>query len=82
MNAKTLTKQEAKKSRYIRSLVVLHGISQRKLCKELGCSDALISQVIHGHRKGLVRNGKKIVAIKQALARKLEMKVQDLWPEE
>ncbi len=80
MNAKHLTNDDKKRGRYIKSLLILREVEQQDIAKEVGASDALVSQVIRGYRKGIVRSGKKIAEIKQALADKLGKQVEELWP--
>ncbi|ESP62839.1 hypothetical protein SMITH_220 [Smithella sp. ME-1] len=80
MKANHLTTNDKKRGRYIKSLLILRGIEQQKIAEEVKASEALVSQVIRGHRKGVARNGKKITEIKQLLADKLGRQVEDLWP--
>lgn len=80
MKANQLTKDDQKRGRYIKSLLILNGVEQQEVALDVGASEALVSQVAHGHRKGTARNGKKIMAIKQAFATRLNKTVEELFP--
>lgn len=81
MKVNHLTKDDKKRGRYIKSLFILHEIEQQKVAQEVDASEALVSQVVRGHRKGVARNGKKIARIKQSIAKKLGMPVEELFPD-
>ena len=81
MNVNHLTKDDKKRGRYIKSLLILHEIEQQDVAIENDASEALVSYVVRGHRKGVVRNGKKIAGIKQSIANKLGMPVKALFPD-
>jgi hypothetical protein len=81
MKAKKFTPTDKKRGDYIKSLIVRHGVRQRDIAEELDVSDAIVSQVIHGNRQGVVRNGEKIGLVKQAIAKKLGRPVSKLWPD-
>ena len=80
MKANHLTNDDKKRGRYIKSLLILHEVEQQEIAKEAEASEALVSQVIRGHKKGVARSGKKIAKIKQILAAKLGRDVDDLLP--
>ncbi|MGD0278079.1 MAG: hypothetical protein ABSC11_02105, partial [Smithella sp.] len=80
MKANHLTNDDKKRGRYIKSLLILHEVEQQEIAKEAESSEALVSQVIRGHKKGVARSGKKIAKIKQILAAKLGRDVDDLLP--
>lgn len=80
MKAKRLATTDKKRGLYIRSLIVLHDVSQQDIAHELGVSTATVSQVIHGSRKGIARNGPKIAKIKQDIAERIGKTVDELWP--
>ncbi|HPL63457.1 MAG TPA: LacI family DNA-binding transcriptional regulator [Syntrophales bacterium] len=80
MKAKRLATTDKKRALYIRSLIVLHDVSQQDIAKELGVSTATVSQVIHGSRKGIARKGPKIARIKKAIAERVGKTVDELWP--
>ena len=81
MKANKFTATDKKRGRYIKSLIVLHGVRQRDIAEELDVSAAIVSQVIHGSRQGIVRNGEKIGLVKQAIAEKIGKPVSELWPD-
>ncbi len=82
MKVNHLTKDNKKRGRYLRALLIINGVEQQAVAQDVDASEALVSQVIHGHRKGTVRNGKKILAIKQAFAQRLGMPVEELFPDD
>jgi len=81
MKVNHLTQDDQKRGRYLRSLLIINGIEQQAVAQDVKASEALVSQVVHGHRKGTKRNGKKIMAIKQAFAHRLKMPVDELFPD-
>jgi predicted transcriptional regulator len=80
MKVNHLTTADKKRGRYIKSLLILHEVEQQDIAKEADASEALVSQVIRGHKKGVARSGKKIAKIKQILAAKLGKQVNELLP--
>ncbi len=81
MKAKHLTHDDKKRGRYIKALLILNGVEQQAVALDVGASEALVSQVAHGHRKGTARNGKKIMAIKKAFAARTGKTVEELFPD-
>ena len=78
--SKHSTNADQKRYRYIKSLLILHEVEQQEIAKEAEASEALVSQVIRGHKKGVARSGKKIAKIKQILADKLGKPEEELFP--
>ncbi|PKN71228.1 MAG: hypothetical protein CVU54_02060 [Deltaproteobacteria bacterium HGW-Deltaproteobacteria-12] len=81
MNVNHLTKNDKKRGRYIKSLLILHEIEQQAIALENDASEALVSYVVRGQRKGVARNGKKIAGIKQSIASRLGKPVEELFPD-
>jgi len=77
MKTKYFAKEGQKKERYVKALLILHGIRQDELAAKLGVSGPLMSQVVNGRRKGVKKKGR---LIRQGVADALGMKVEDLWP--
>jgi len=82
MKVNHLTKDDKKRGRYLKALLIINGIEQQEIAKDAEASEALVSKVIHGTRKGTARNGKKIIAIKQSCAKRLGKNVEELFPDE
>lgn len=82
MKANHLTKDDKKRGRYLRALLIIEGVEQQAVAADAEASEALVSQVVHGHRKGTARNGKKIMAIKRAFAARLKRPVEELFPDD
>lgn len=82
MKANHLTKDDKKRGRYLKALIILNGVEQQAVAQDADASEALVSQVVHGHRKGTKRAGKKIMAIKRAFAARLKRPVEELFPDD
>lgn len=63
--------QKPKKNNYVKSLLVLHGITQIEIANELGTTRAAISMILSG-----TKTSKRV---KTAIARKLAMPFEKLW---
>jgi hypothetical protein len=77
MNANHLTTNGQKKGRYIRSQLILHGVTQREIADQTCVKEAFVSLIISGSRRGAKMKGR---LVRQAIADALCMKVEDLWP--
>jgi len=77
MKTKHFAKKDENKERYVKALLILHGIRQDELAEKIGVSGPLMSQVINGRRKGVKRKGR---LIRQGVADALGMKVEDIFP--
>lgn len=82
MNVKHFTKDDQERYRYIKSLLALRSdeIELQDIAREANASCGLVSQVLHGNRKGHARNGKKIAKIKKLLAARLGHPEEELFP--
>lgn len=56
----------------IKAALILAGVKQSRLADSLGVSRALVSLVVSGKKKSS--------RVRQAIARALGLKVEDLWP--
>lgn len=79
MDTKNFVHRDKRKNRYVKALLVLYGIKQETLAKELGVSDAFLSEIISGKRRACKKTGKHI---RQGIAKALGIPISDLWPEE
>ena len=76
MDTKNFVNKDKRKNRYVKALLVLHGIKQETLAKKLGVSDAFLSEIISGKRRACKQTGKYI---RQSIAEILGMDVAELW---
>lgn len=77
MNAIKLTPQIKKNGRYVKALLVMHGVNQYELAEQIGVSQPFLSQIINGRRIAAKEKGKLARLI---IADALGMKVEELWP--
>ena len=61
-------------NRKVKALLVLNGIKQVTISRKLKVTPTVVSFVISGKRKS--------ARISKAIAQELNMKVEELWPEE
>lgn len=59
-------------ARKIKAEMALRGITGRRLAREIGVTETWVSLVIHGKRKS--------DRVRRAIAKALNARVEDLWP--
>ena len=80
MKANHLTETNKKSQRYISALLLINDIRQDEIARETGVSAPLVSQVVTNKRGGTKKHGPKVTLVRQVVAKKLGMAVEELWP--